>query len=137
MGRVLAVDPGTVRVGLAVSDPLRITAQPLEVVPLADAVRRVVEVCEELDVEEIVVGLPRTEKGEEGESARLARLLGEEIASATGLPVATVDERYTSRIAETALIEGGVRRRKRRGSVDKVAAALILRTYLDRPGRKS
>jgi len=132
MGRVLAVDPGTVRVGLAVSDPLRITAQPLEVVPSAGAVRRVVELCEELDVEEIVVGLPRTEKGEDGESARLARLLGEKIASATGLPVTPVDESYTSRIAETALIEGGVRRRKRRGSVDKVAAAVILRTYLDR-----
>lgn len=132
MGRVLAVDPGTVRVGLAVSDPLRITAQPLEVVAAADAVRRVVELCDELDIEEIVVGLPTTERGEEGESARLARLLGEEIASATGRPVTAVDERYTSRIAETALIEGGMRRRKRRGSVDKVAAAVILRTYLDR-----
>jgi putative Holliday junction resolvase len=137
MGRVLAVDPGTVRVGLAVSDPLRITAQPLEVVPATGAVRRVVELCEELDVEEIVVGLPRTEKGEEGETARLARIQGEEIASATGLPLTPVDESYTSRIAETALIEGGVRRRKRRGSVDKVAAAVILRTYLDGLRRES
>ncbi|MGH8910942.1 MAG: RuvX/YqgF family protein, partial [Acidimicrobiia bacterium] len=70
MGRVLAVDPGTVRVGLAVSDPLRITAQPLEVIPAANAVERIVDICRDLGVAEIIVGLPTTERGEEGESAR-------------------------------------------------------------------
>ena len=132
MGRVLAVDPGTVRVGLAVSDPLRITAQPLDVIPASEAVDRISRVCRELDVEEIVIGLPTTERGEEGESARLARTLGAELHVATGLPVTTIDEKYTSRMAESVMIEGGARRRARRANVDKVAAAVILRSFLDR-----
>lgn len=130
-GRVLAVDPGTVRVGLAVSDPLGITAQPLEVVGAGEAVSRIVELCAELGVDEVIVGLPITEGGERGESARLAEELAEEIAAATGLPVQAVDERYTSRMAETLMVDAGVRRRKRRGAVDKVAAAVLLRGYLD------
>lgn len=130
-GRVLAVDPGTVRVGLAVSDPLRITAQPLEVVPAADAIARIAAICGELDVEEVIVGLPVTEQGEEGESARMARELVQELEEATGLPVTAVDERYTSRMAESTMVEAGVRRRRRRGAVDKVAAAVLLRGYLD------
>jgi putative holliday junction resolvase len=133
-GRVLAVDPGTVRVGLAVSDPLRITAQPLEVVPATDAIARITAICGELDVEEVIVGLPITEQGEEGESARMARELVRELEESTGLPVTAVDERYTSRLAETALIEAGVRRRRRRTSVDKMAAAVLLRDYLDAGG---
>lgn len=137
MGRVLAVDPGTIRVGLAVSDALRITAQPLDVVPAADAVDRIVAVSRELDIEEIVVGLPVTERGVEGASAQAARQLGEQIADATGLPVSTIDEKYTSRMAESAMIEGGISRRDRRANVDKVAAALILRTFLDSPRNRS
>lgn len=131
-GRVLAVDPGTVRVGLAVSDPLRITAQPLEVVAASDAIARIVEICRELGVEEVIVGLPITEKGEEGESARMARELLRELEESTGLPITAVDERYTSRMAESTLIEAGVRRRRRRVTVDKMAAAMLLREYLDR-----
>lgn len=130
-GRVLAVDPGTVRVGLAVSDPLGITAQPLEVVPAARAVARITEICEELDVDEVIVGLPITEQGDEGESARMARELVRTLEESTGLRVKAVDERYTSRMAETAMVEAGVRRRRRRGSVDMVAAAVLLRGYLD------
>ncbi|HLU52268.1 MAG TPA: Holliday junction resolvase RuvX [Acidimicrobiia bacterium] len=134
MGRVLAVDPGTARVGVAISDPLGITAQPLEVVPAASAVERIARLCEELDVEEVIVGLPVTEKGEETESAVLARRLAAEIETATGLVVTTVDERYTTRIADSVMIEAGTRRRKRKETVDKVAAAVLLRGYLDRRG---
>lgn len=130
-GRVLAVDPGTVRVGLAVSDPLGITAQPLEVIPAAQAVARITEICEELDVDEVIVGLPITELGDEGESARMARELVGKLEESTELPVKAVDERYTSRMAESAMVEAGVRRRRRRGSVDMVAAAVLLRGYLD------
>lgn len=134
MGRVLAVDPGTARVGVAISDPLGIAAQPLEVVPAASAVERIARLCEELDVEEVIVGLPVTEKGEETESAVLARRLAAEIETATGLVVTTVDERYTTRIADSVMIEAGTRRRKRKETVDKVAAAVLLRGYLDRRG---
>lgn len=137
MGRVLAIDPGTVRVGLAVSDPLRITAQPLEVVSAAEAVGRIKAVCVDLEVDQIVLGLPITESGAAAEAASRARALGREVAAATGLPVEEVDERYTSRLAEKAMIEGGARRRTRRRSLDKIAAAVILRSYLDRPGSDS
>lgn len=133
MGRVLAVDPGTVRVGLAVSDPLGVSAQPLEVVEASDALDRIVALCDELQVEQIIVGLPTTERGEEGESARLARGLAAEIADRTGLQVTTVDERYTTRMADSMMLEAGLKRRRRRGKVDKVAAAVLLRGYLDRP----
>ncbi|HEX7099737.1 MAG TPA: Holliday junction resolvase RuvX [Acidimicrobiia bacterium] len=134
MGRVLAVDPGTTRVGLAISDPLGLTAQPLEVVPADSAVEHVARLCEELDVEEVIVGLPVTEKGEEKESAVMARRMAADIESATGLVVTTVDERYTTRIADSVMLEAGTRRRKRRSAVDKVAAAVLLRGYLDRRG---
>lgn len=137
MGRVLAVDPGTTRVGLAISDPLRVTAQPLDVVPADSAVDHVARLCEEMDIDEVIVGLAVTEKGEEKESAVAARRLASEIQEATGLTVTTVDERYTTRIADSMMIEAGTRRRQRRQAVDKVAAAVLLRGYLDRPGGES
>ncbi|HEX2154413.1 MAG TPA: Holliday junction resolvase RuvX [Acidimicrobiia bacterium] len=136
MGRVLAVDPGTVRVGLAVSDPLGISAQPLEVVAAAGAVERIADLCHELAVDEIIVGLPTTETGDEGASARIARNLAAELSERTGLPVTAVDERYTTRMADSMMVEAGVKRRRRRGTVDKVAAAVLLRGYLDRPGEE-
>lgn len=134
MGRVLAIDPGTVRVGLAISDPLRITAQPLEVVPADEAVGRIEALCAELEIDQIVLGLPLTESGSTGQAAARARALGREVATATGLPIEEIDERYTSRLAENAMIEGGARRRTRRRNLDKIAAAMILRSYLERPG---
>lgn len=135
-GRVLAVDPGTVRVGLAVSDPLGITAQPLEVVDAVAALDRIAALCADLEVEEVVVGLPLTESGEEGDPARRARNLAAEIEARTGLTVTTIDERYTSRMAEEEMGRAGLDSRARRGRVDKVAAAVLLRGYLDRPERR-
>lgn len=137
MGRVLAIDPGTVRVGLAVSDPLRITAQPLDVVPASEAVDRIAALCAEMDVEELIIGLPTTEAGEAGESVSRARELKTQVEEATGITVTEVDEKYTSRMAEKMMIEGGARRRDRRQNLDKVAAAVILRTYLDQPRRQT
>ncbi len=80
----------------------------------------------------IVVGLPTGLSGAEGPSAKAARTVGDMVAEATGLPVEYQDERFTSVTAEAALLEGGVRRAKRRDVRDKVAAAVILQTYLDR-----
>lgn len=137
MSRVLAVDPGTVRVGLAVSDPLGISARPLEVVDASEAVDHIVRLCSEMRVEEIIVGLPVTEAGKEGAGAERARSLAAELATRTGLTVKTVDERYTTRMAETIMAEAGADSRARRGSVDKVAAAVLLRGYLERPENRS
>jgi putative Holliday junction resolvase len=86
----------------------------------------------EQDIGTIVVGLPTGLSGGEGVSATEARKLAEEIRTVTGVDVVMVDERFTSRLAEVALLESGMKRRKRRETVDKVAAAIILQDYLDR-----
>ncbi len=130
----LGLDPGERRVGVALSDPTGTIASPHSVidrrsVELTEAVRML---CEEHDVERIVVGLPTGLSGVEGPSAEAARTVGTAVAEATGLPVEYQDERFTTVTAEAALLEGGVRRAKRRDVRDKVAAAVILQTYLDR-----
>ena len=134
MTRILGLDPGERRVGVALSDPTGTIASPHSVidrraVKLTDAVRML---CEEHHVERIVVGLPTGLSGVEGPSAKAARTVGDAVAEATGLPVEYQDERFTTVTAEAALLEGGVRRAKRRDVRDKVAAAVILQTYLDR-----
>lgn len=131
MSRALGVDYGTKRVGLAVSDGLRLTARPLEVVPAKNAVERIAEITETHDIDVIVIGLPTTMGGVEGDAARSARALAAEIEARTGAEVVLADERFTSRIADSALLESGMKRRARRDTVDKVAAAIILQGYLD------
>lgn len=131
MSRVLGVDYGTKRVGLAVSDGLCLTARPLEVVSRQEVVARSIDVAKELEIAKIVVGLPTSLGGEEGIAASEARKLGLELGEATGLPVEYHDERFTSRMAENSLLESGMKRRNRRETIDKVAAAIILQDYLD------
>jgi putative Holliday junction resolvase len=128
----LGVDFGTTRVGLAISDPLGLTARPLSVVPRSVVLDEVVNLVKEQEIGTIVVGLPTGLSGGEGVSATEARKLAEEIRTVTGVDVVMVDERFTSRLAEVALLESGMKRRKRRETVDKVAAAIILQDYLDR-----
>ena len=132
-GRVLGLDHGTHRVGIAVSDALRMTAQPLEVVARAIAVDRVRELVAEYEIRDIVVGLPTSLNGTEGPPATAARAFGDQISLATGIEVRYVDERFTTVTAEKAMLEGGASRRVRRDSLDKVAAAIILQGFLDRP----
>lgn len=131
MSRYLGIDYGTKRVGLAISDGIGLTATPLEVVPrkeLEDALRRI---SEEYDLEGVIMGLPTALGGHEGESAEGARALAEEISALLGVEVEYVDERFTSRMAESALLEAGLKRRERKETVDKVAAAIILQAFLD------
>ncbi len=131
MKRYLGVDYGKKRVGLAISDGLGMTARPLEVVSPGRIVERVIEIHHEHELDAVVVGLPTGLRGHEGESAAGARALGTRLGEAVGVDVVYVDERFTSRIAEEALLGSGMRRRKRRETVDKVAAAVILQGYLD------
>lgn len=130
MGRVLAFDPGSKRIGVAVSDPLRIVASPLTVLDAGDPWDEITDLIDRYDPTEIVVGLPVSLSGGEGPSAERARSFGEELEERTGRSIVWVDERYTTATAEAVLIEGGVRRRERKHSVDKVAAAVILQHYL-------
>jgi putative Holliday junction resolvase len=132
--RILALDVGTKRIGLAISDPLGLTAQGLGVLERKDLDRdlaRLVEIAGPYRVQEILVGLPRHMDGRLGEQAEeilaLARALGE----ALGARVATWDERLTTVEAERLLVQADLSRRKRRRVVDQVAASLILQAYLD------
>jgi putative Holliday junction resolvase len=87
--------------------------------------------CLEFEVTTIVIGLPLSLAGEEGSAAEKARSLGDQVAEATDCEIVFFDERFTTVQAEAALLEGGVRRRKRRETIDKVAAAMMLQGYLD------
>jgi len=132
--RYLGIDYGTKRVGLALSDALGLTARPFEVIPRSEVIDRVTELVEEQSIEVLVLGLPTSLSGDEGTSAQQARRLGDELAEVTGATVEYVDERFTSRMADSALLESGMKRRDRKDNVDKVAAAIFLQDYLDRLG---
>ena len=132
-GRVMGLDHGTRRVGIAMSDALRITAQPFEVVPRSRAVTRVTEIAAEYEVDKIVIGLPTSLQGGEGPPATAARDFGDEVATATGIDVIYVDERFSTVTAEKVMLQAGAKRQVRRESLDKVAAAIILQAFLDRP----
>jgi putative Holliday junction resolvase len=133
--RILGIDPGEVRLGLAVSDELGLTAQGL---PTWTRRGRSADfahfrsLVKELDVAEVVVGLPRNMDGTVGPQAEAARELARDLRDTLGLPVTLWDERLTTRAATRVLTEAGLSRRRRRDRVDAVAAALILQGYLDR-----
>lgn len=133
--RILGVDPGAVRLGLAVSDELGLTAQGL---PTWVSRGRSADLAHlralvlEWNVGEVVVGLPRNMDGSVGPQAEAARELARELREALGLPVMLWDERLTTQAATRVLTEAGLSRRRRRGRVDAVAASLILQGYLDR-----
>ena len=131
MARYLGIDYGTKRVGIAISDGLGLTARPLEVVARADVAERVGDIVSMYGVTRLIIGLPTALGGHEGASAEGARALGEELGAATGVEIEYVDEKFTSRMAEKTLLDAGMKRRKRRETVDKVAAAIILQAYLD------
>ncbi len=132
--RILALDVGEKRIGLAVSDPLGITAQGLGVLSRKDReadLAELLKVAREYHLKEIVVGLPRHMDGRLGKQAPeildLARSLGE----ALGVAVIPWEERLTSVEAERVLLKADVSRRRRRQVVDMLAAVLILQSYLD------
>jgi len=132
--RVLAVDPGSKRVGLAISDPTGTIAQPLGTVdaaPGATLASRLADVARQNEATRIIVGLPRRMDGSEGPEAKAARQLADYLRKASGVPVELVDERLTTVAAERSLIAGGMRRAKRRVTVDRVAAAMLLQSHLD------
>ena len=134
MPRVLAIDPGTRTVGLAVSDQTGVIAQPLgdePALPRETLLARLSARAGEAAATELVVGLPRRMDGSKGPEEVAARELAKQLRAATGLPVHLVDERLTSVAAERSLLESGLRRAKRRRLAHRVSAALILQSYLD------
>lgn len=132
--RILGLDIGHKRIGVAISDPLGITAQGLTVIVYenaAGALERLVDLCREHGVTRIVAGLPLHMSGDRGEAAAKVEKFAASIEECTGLPVELIDERLTTRVAEKTLIAGKVKRRARKEVRDMLAAVLILESFLN------
>jgi putative Holliday junction resolvase len=134
--RVLALDLGSKRIGVAVSDITGSVASPLTVLTRSRSRRhdheRIAALVRDEEAEMVVVGLPIHLSGAEGPAARAARTEAEALGTMIAVPIETFDERLTTVTAERALAEAGVRGPARRQLVDKVAAAVILQSFLDR-----
>jgi len=134
VSRIMALDVGEARVGVAISDALGFSAQPIATIRragLAPDLTKVADLVREHDVATIVVGLPLKLDGEAGPAAASILTFVEKLQRKVDIPVVTFDERFSTVQAERALLEGNVSRRRRRDAIDKVAAAIILQAYLD------
>jgi putative holliday junction resolvase len=132
--RILAIDHGTRRIGIALSDELKMIAQPLEFIPaepFEGFLKRLKELLGKGDVELILVGMPRNMDGSYGPAATKVQEFVAALRGAVSVPIKTWDERLTSAQANRVLIAGGVRRDQRKAKVDKTAAAILLQSYLD------
>jgi putative holliday junction resolvase len=134
--RILGLDYGTKRIGIAISDELKMIAQPLEFIPaepFADALNRLKEILREKEVELIVIGMPRNMDGSYGPAALKVQEFTAALKGALTTPMRFWDERLTSAQANRFLIDAKVRRDQRKQKVDKTAAAILLQSYLDAP----
>lgn len=135
--RIMGLDFGSKTVGVAISDPLLITAQAKEIIrrdrenKLRQTLARIEELCVEYEVTEIVLGLPLHMNGDEGIRAQLSRDFKDSLERRTGLPVTMYDERLTTVEADEIMMEVGIRRENRKEYVDMIAAQIILQDYLD------
>lgn len=138
--RIMGLDYGSKTVGVAMSDPLGITAQAVETIwrkdenKLRKTCARIEELISEYEVERIVLGLPKHMNNDLGERAQKALAFGEMVKRRTGLEVVMWDERLTTVEAERTLIENNVRRENRKQYIDKIAAVFILQGYLESIG---
>lgn len=135
--RILALDHGTRRIGVAVTDEMQIIATPLEFIP-AESMDKVIERLQQLvrekDVELILIGMPRNMDGTFGPAAQTVKDFIAALQPHLTTPIKSWDERLTSVMANRALLEGNVRRADRKQMVDKMAAAILLQSYLDSRG---
>lgn len=131
MKRIMALDAGDKRIGVAISDPLGITAQGLTVLENSPQVfSKIKEICQEYNVGQIVVGLPKNMNNTLGPRADWSQEFARRVAATTGLPVDMEDERLTTAAATRVMLDADLSRGKRRKVVDKMAAVLILQNYL-------
>ncbi len=135
--RIMGLDFGTKTVGVAISDPLMVTAQPVETITrksankLRQTLARIEELIVENCVELIVLGYPKNMNNTVGERAQACEAFKEDLERRTALPVILWDERMTTVESERILMAGGVRRENRKAVIDQMAAALILQSYMD------
>jgi len=133
MGRIMAIDYGKKRTGLAVTDPLRIIATPLDTVPTNELLSYLGGYMKKETVDEFVVGMPKTLRNEDSEIAPLVRAFVEELKKVyPEKKIHLADERFTSRMAMQAMIDGGMKKKDRqiKGNVDKISATIILQSFL-------
>lgn len=133
MGRILAIDYGQKRTGLAVTDPLRITANPLLTIDTNKLIDWLTDYFAHNDVEKVIIGHPTQLNGEDSDSMRFIRpFIGQFRKLFPDMPLLEVDERFTSTLAHRAMIDGGMKKKDRRDKavVDKIAACIILEDYL-------
>lgn len=134
LSRILALDHGTRRIGVAVSDELRIIAQPLEYIPaepFVDFVKRLKEILRDKEVELILIGMPRNMDGSYGPAAQKVQEFIAALKHEIPVPFKALDERLTTVQAQRSLLQANVRRNQRKEKVDKTAAAILLQSYLD------
>ena len=132
--RILAIDPGSVRIGLAISDTERRIASPLTTYTRRDTTQDAnyfKKIVEDEEIGLILVGLPVREDGYEGEQAKAARVLGEWLQQTTGVECIYCDERFTSFAADESMNAAGLTKKQRKARRDRVAAQVLLQTYLD------
>lgn len=128
----IAFDVGTVRIGVAKSDPHGVLASPQEAIPAGDtSIDTAVSLVNEWNVSEILVGLPKTLKGGESASTKLARDWACHLGQATSIPVILVDERLTTVQAQGAFTRSGQKTKETRSRIDSAAAAILLQSFLD------
>ena len=134
MGRLLALDYGRVRTGIAVSDVLQIIANPLATIPTKQLTDYLTDYCSTEKVDKIIIGLPRQMSGDESDSMRYIKpFIGRLKHIMPDMPVELYDERFTSVLAHRAMIEGGMKKQERqnKANVDKIAACIILEDYMN------
>lgn len=132
--RILALDPGTVRIGVAVSDELKMLATPLEFIPadpFTELLARLQQIIHDKEVELVLVGMPRNMDGSYGPAARQAQQFVERLRPHLAVPLLTRDERLSSVQAHRLLRQAGHTARQQKGRVDASAAAVVLQSYLD------
>ncbi|WP_162419238.1 Holliday junction resolvase RuvX [Cyclobacterium roseum] len=136
MGRILAIDLGTKRTGLAVTDPLGMVANPLETIPTHNLFTYLKLYLEKEEVTAIVIGFPKSLDGKDTQMTQPVLALEKKLKrSYPAVEVVTVDERFTSKLAMQTMIEMGSSKKDRRekaGNLDKISAAIILQTYLEK-----
>jgi putative holliday junction resolvase len=134
MGRILGIDYGEKRIGLALSDSTATVATPLKVLSAdtpTSVLREIDDIVRQYGVQRIVVGLPLRMDGSLGPAAEGVRAFIDRLREEVSVPIATWDERFSTVTAQNALIESGARRKRRKEVVDKLAAQIVLQHYLD------
>jgi putative Holliday junction resolvase len=133
MGRLVGIDYGLKRVGIAVTDPLQIIATPLETITTSQVINYLKQYCQTETVDAFVVGLPRNLDNSDTHATQPAKTFAKQLKKHFTQPIYWEDERFTSKMALDAMIAGGTTKKYRRqkGNIDKVSATIILQSYLE------